>query len=1349
MSDLAQTYRIRARISPFERDFNIDVYLPFGTTLGQALDHVLPDPTYRDFVVVSLGHDHIYPFLYDQIKPKIGTEIFIKVVPEGPAVGALAAALAGAAASAYVGSLTAVTALGAFQAALVAGIAGAVVSVAVGFAFSALAAPSAPDRAISARSGRSEAESPTFNISGARNDIRQYQPIPQVLGQHKMVPPYGAAPYTEIVGNDQYLRFVVLWGYGPVQVDDIRIGNTPLDRFEDVEVEHDFDGSLDSLTLYPSAVYQEDLGIVLAGAEQRNQSVGLGVGSGGVVQVLDGPSTQIQARFSLSPDSHIVEKTSHIDFRPRRVRAYRRVTVTGYYRLQGNDSWVFWFSKQYQPQSQITKAFTKSGLPNGIYEIRLIKSGEPGVTWSSASWWEAQYQTRTTAQNIDEFGITITWPRGLYQADGQVRLNRSMVITAEFRAIDGDWQPWFSETFRDNTGEAKRISRRQMAPARGQYEIRLSRSQEFTNALIIDETAWTALRSFTNEDPVKIAGVAKSAFRIKASDQLNGVVDELNGIVSFVTPIWNGADWTGLAGSRNPAAVFRHVLTGVANKRALDIDRIDNIGLGDWYEFCEAEGFKYDSVIDYRTSVRDLLQDIASAGRATPTLIDDLWSVIIDRPRDTIDQMFTPRNTANFSSTIRMPDIPHGYRIRFLNAEKGHVEDERIVHDDGYDETNAIDFEVLELAGQTEPDNVYKLGRYYLAALRLRAETFTFETDIRHITCRRGSVILFNHDVALIGLATGRIKSVSNQMVYLDEPVTIPDQQRYILRVQRQDNTTHEYQIESGIGLHGSLTLDTFEGLSPGDLWTFGVFEQDTLPLIVSSIEGNDDLGATITGVPYDEAVYRAADIIPPYDSVISDPISVSFRGPPAPSITQIISDESAMTRTSSGALEYAIIVYVQAGQSMAGNGQVRPATALQARYRRSGSEEPYKYLPQQTSDVRSFEIRPVIANQAYDIQVQAINDIGGTSAYATVANHMVAGATARPPALETFTASANGSQTYLEWTYPDMPVDVVAFEIRYSPAINETGWQHMTVIADSVSRETRAITLPTRTGTYGIKAVDVIGNRSEQALFINTSSLDPGDFNVIERFIEHPNFDGLNSLDIDRVNGALQLSSNSVLADWGRLSDVQNMTYGTGQGFVSDGYYEFGEIDLGDIYTCRVSAHLDVSSLDMLNVMASWETLASLDTLAGRASGDDTSVTIYVATSQDQTDTPTFGPWQRFVIGDFTARHFKFRVALTTTKHSISPLIRGLQVDLDMPDRVVSDNDNDVINGTADVVFDSAFWAVKSVNITAQNMQAGDTFEVTEKSETGFRVTFKDSNLNPIDRSFDYQAIGYGRHHN
>jgi hypothetical protein len=76
--------------------------------------------------------------------------------------------------------------------------------------------------------------------------------------------------------------------------------------------------------------------------------------------------------------------------------------------------------------------------------------------------------------------------------------------------------------------------------------------------------------------------------------------------------------------------------------------------------------------------------------------------------------------------------------------------------------------------------------------------------------------------------------------------------------------------------------------------------------------------------------------------------------------------------------------------------------------------------------------------------------------------------------------------------------------------------------------------------------------------------------------------------------------------------------------------------------------------------------------------------------------------------------------------------------------------------SGSKNVVFSKPFFVgtsslggansyLPSVGITAQSMQSGDFFELTNVSATGFTIHFKNGSSS-IDRNFSYQAVGFGK---
>lgn len=1201
----AETFSLRFQGDPFVPSAR-RVEIPVGLTVAQALEVAGVDAP--EMVAVGIGGHAIPDTLRACVRPKTGALVEVRAVPGiSGAITALASVFGTgtALAVATVGGLLA-------SAALTYGAAVAVNSLYSTPSFS------------SADFSRRDPDTPRrYGITAARNEVRQWAPIPCVLGTHRFVPPYGASPYTELVGDDQYLRFVVLWGYGPVDLSDIRIGNSPLSAFEDVEVEHDLTGTQGSLTLYPDTANQENLSIALADT----------------------------------------------------------------------------------------------------------------------------FSTRETPIETDEIGVTVTFPSGLFQLNSSGnRTSYSVTVDLEYRQVGaGAWTSWVSETITRAENAAVRQSWRVSGLTRAKYEVRVKRGDvPSTSSQVADVAVWSSLRSFRNEDPIQIAGIAKSAFRIRASDQLNGVVDELNAVVSHKIPTWNGTTWAGENVTTNPAAIYRYILTGTANKRALGTARIDDAKLGYWYDACDTAGYAYSKPIEAQVPVNDLLREVAAAGFASPHRSNDTQSVVLEEPKTTIVQHFTPRNTSGFRAEIATADQPHALRVQFPNADRDYRDDERIVYDDGYSAANATEFEAVSVPGVTDAANAYRHGRHIMAVGRLRPEKFTFNVDIENLVAERGDLVRLSHDVALIGQTAGRVKSVSGTDLTLDEPVVFETGKTYAIRVRGSDGSSQFRTATAAVGTQYTVSVASAAGIAAGDLFLFGETGAESIEALISEIELADDLAAQVTCIPYNAAVYTASDVIPPYTSVLSDPVSLSMAGPSSPVIANIVSDESALTTTSTGDLQPAMIVYFEPGAGAVSNPFETPVSSYRLRWRKTGSGDAYQYATL-LADARQTTISGVQPGTAYEVGLQAVDAFGGVSAWATVASHTVIGFATPPPAVDTFQITTIGDQTYVEWTYPSIAPDVVSFEIRYHPATDQTAWAYMTTLSAAIPRTARQFTVPQRTGSYAIKAVDVAGNKSMTALYVNASSVaDNGQTNVVS-IAEHPAFSGAKT-DVAPVGGKLQLIDDSVMADWGTLASVGSMSIpGAESGFKLSGTYEFGETDLGGVYTTRATASIELSSINFRNNMASWVTLASVATLAGGETGDEYSVTVQISYSTVDSATPVYGAWQNLVVGDFTARHVRFRLLLNTTDKKITPAVSGLTVTLDMPPR--NEGGDDIVSGagTKSITFASAFNTLTGVAITGQDLQTGDYWVVENKTASGFDVTFRNSAGAAVSRTFDWQAYGYG----
>ena len=79
------------------------------------------------------------------------------------------------------------------------------------------------------------------------------------------------------------------------------------------------------------------------------------------------------------------------------------------------------------------------------------------------------------------------------------------------------------------------------------------------------------------------------------------------------------------------------------------------------------------------------------------------------------------------------------------------------------------------------------------------------------------------------------------------------------------------------------------------------------------------------------------------------------------------------------------------------------------------------------------------------------------------------------------------------------------------------------------------------------------------------------------------------------------------------------------------------------------------------------------------------------------------------------------------------------------MPDRIFSEDNISSGTSTKTVTFSTPFKSANyAVGITAENMDTGDFFTVSNKTVNSFDVLFKNSGGSNVSRTFDFIAKGF-----
>ena len=86
-------------------------------------------------------------------------------------------------------------------------------------------------------SGPGAQPDPVYSLAGGSNRARLYEPLPLVLGEHRVFPDLGAKEYTEYDGDDQYLYQIFNFGPGDLDITELRIDSTPAADYAEVTTE--------------------------------------------------------------------------------------------------------------------------------------------------------------------------------------------------------------------------------------------------------------------------------------------------------------------------------------------------------------------------------------------------------------------------------------------------------------------------------------------------------------------------------------------------------------------------------------------------------------------------------------------------------------------------------------------------------------------------------------------------------------------------------------------------------------------------------------------------------------------------------------------------------------------------------------------------------------------------------------------------------------------------------------------------------------------------------------------------------------------------------------------------------
>ncbi len=1213
-------------------------------------------------VVVWHNGQRVPDALWRQLIPRTGDQIVIRARVLGGGGGGgkvlrTVAMLALVVATAGVGSFAGLGSMLAGATGLSVGLASAAIMIGGSLLINALLPPPKPTIG-KLGTGQKCESSPTYSIQGGRNRPRQWEPMTLVFGRHKVVPDLGAQYYTEYVGDTQYLNQVFHFGLqaGSVVLSDFKIGETPLENYQGVQIE----------------VAQEDGKLSLfAGNVDTLQ--------GFVVNQVDGwqyrttPLDTTHISIELAAQLYRINDDGGI--------AARSVELQIEYRKVGESAW--------RPFSMLQDAIYATHywalMVEVTYGLPEHMGGGTETQWQQVGYGSTNPGDHTNGERNPNGSFWWWTPHP--HARGQ-----------PWRGIAPD--PLIGYSSRPGvrlTGARQEPTRQTVGVdvEKGQYEIRVIKvTGDIKNSRESNETAVGQILCF-QPDEADYSGQLRVALRIKATNQLNGVVDELNAIAHAHAPLWNGESFD-VVETSNPAAWFLFFALG---KRLANGERIYGAGLSEaqidiesiiaWGEWCKTKKLSFNYVLDRKMGAAEVLQMIARAGRASPSWQSGKLGVIWDAENLPVVAMFGPFNIK--AGTFKVDYINEGTVDEiignFVNEKTWQMDEVRVRVPGATSSNNPLQ---LDFDGFTNVDGVGREVNLLAASQIWHRRRVTWETDIEGWVANRGDVVQISHDLTVWGYS-GRLMGRSGNQITLSQ--SIPTGSGTML-LRDPEGKMKTVTVTGSAAETDTVTIATdmsdfplpgdagFEDIAPMDwAWFFDPLATPGRRFKIVSVEPSGD-GVKFQAIDDDPGYYASESnpyqYTPPRDGALLG--GIVFAITVVESIVNVLADINNVQ------IGWALSVDMPVDVVVSVNGVSQPAVRVTERN---------LTVQAQTGDVLSITVTPVT--------------LRGTGQPATQ-EYVVQGLRSPLPAVTGLTNVFRDGLTVLVWN-PVVDIRQPVYEVRLGAS-----WSNSRTVAITPTLES----LTVGNGLYWVAARyahkgEVIYGPPDSLQVAGAALVR----NVLITEVEDPDWDGGLSEGAYVLNSLLTLKgAGDILAESDIFTVRDVLWYG---GAEARGVYTPHQtVDIGYVAPVRLEFLIDAYALNFgEDVLSMDDVLANPDILNESNAQHWRAIAQYRSADEDG----VFTPWLTYTPGLVNARFFEVRLVLETDEPLIVPFVEHFTWIIDVPDLLQSGESVTIPAEGLRITYAKTFHAVPNVQIATFDAVNGDRYVLTDSDETGFNI--------------------------
>jgi hypothetical protein len=738
----------------------------------------------------------------------------------------------------------------------------------------------------------------------------------------------------------------------------------------------------------------------------------------------------------------------------------------------------------------------------------------------------------------------------------------------------------------------------------------------------------------------------------------------------------------------------------------------------------------------------------------------DVLPVHLYTNSNVIDGLFSYSGTSlkarHTAIKVRYNDPDNLYKPNFIM-----VENYTLIEKYGYQLKEIVAF------GCSSKYQAQRLGRWVMAAEELDQKVVAFSTGLEGVAVFPGQVFAISDELIQGKRLAGRVSSATTGAIICDQTITLTGGSNHQITCVMPDGDIETKNIYSVNG--STVNCDAFSAVPQAQsAWSISSSTVTEQKFRCISVEEQSDNIYTITAAEFNDSIYSTADSgtkielddVTTFDSVPNGISDLSWT------FSEVRINDNTVNRItwnwSRGANGSSVIFDVR---YKIGAGDYRDFTTTNTSFD-TDNLNPGSNI---TFEIRAVGIAPVRKSSPWTSQTITVPSFSSSSPAPEEPILLP------PDPTEVSIQASSANWVTLRWKVPTTwggnPSDLITL-VRHSSKTDGTGNWSDSVLLREVQSNTDSVVLDLLNGEYMVKFKDNKGNKStnETSALINLPDPLPRlSLTAVREDTVSPPFQGQkNQVHYDSDYDGLVLDGSDLWdSQIGNIDTWPTIDF-TGEQLKYGTYFFNNVVDLGGIFSVVFTRKLTTRGLipedtidDHIENIDRWsdfdgeiadETTANLYfrksdsavTDGEFLTEDGDKMLLEDGNNIDQESTTVYGVWTPMESGRYTGRTFQFKIDLLSTTVDQTPLIDELGYTLQFENRTESDSASSGV-GSCNVVYSKAFYQTPKLGISANNMATGDYYEISSESRTGFTVHFKNSSGASQNRTFSYQANGYG----